>query len=47
VPAFYTVPASIDDMITQTVGRILDLFDISVPGIRRWGEEIPAPGHHD
>ena len=47
VPAFYTVPASIDDMITQTVGRILDLFDISVPGMRRWGEEIPAPGHHD
>lgn len=47
VPAFYTVPSSIDDMITQTVGRILDLFDIGVPGIRRWGEEIPAPGHHD
>ena len=47
VPAFYTLPSSIDDMITQTVGRILDLFDISVPGIRRWGEDIPAPGHHD
>jgi 4-hydroxy-3-polyprenylbenzoate decarboxylase len=40
VPAFYTEPSSIDDMVTQTVGRILDLFDIETPGIRRWGEDM-------
>jgi 3-polyprenyl-4-hydroxybenzoate decarboxylase len=27
-------------MVTQTVGRILDLFDIELPGIRRWGEDV-------
>jgi len=40
VPAFYTEPTSIEDMVTQTVGRILDLFDIELPGIRRWGEDV-------
>lgn len=40
VPAFYTEPSSIDDLVTQTVGRILDLFDIDLPGIRRWGEDL-------
>lgn len=40
VPAFYTEPSSIEDMVTQTVGRILDLFDIELPGIRRWGEDV-------
>ena len=47
VPALYSAPKTIDDMITQTVGRVLDLFDIEVPGLRRWGEEIPAPGRQD
>jgi len=38
VPAFYTKPKSIDDIVDYTVHRVLDLFDISVPeeGIRRW-----------
>lgn len=47
VPAFYTAPTGIDDLITQTVGRVLELFDITLPGMRRWGEEIPAPGDHN
>jgi 4-hydroxy-3-polyprenylbenzoate decarboxylase len=38
VPAFYTKPATLDDVVTQTVGRVLDLFDIDVPGQPRWGE---------
>lgn len=39
VPAFYSKPASIDEMVTQTVGRALDLFDIHLPVVRRWTEE--------
>ena len=38
VPAFYTRPQSLDDMINHTVGRVLDLFDIQHTGlVRRWG----------
>jgi flavin prenyltransferase len=38
VPAFYPKPQSLEDMIDFTVGRVLDLFAISGPPIRRWGE---------
>jgi len=38
VPAFYAVPASIAEMVDQTVGRVLDLFDIDVGTVRRWRE---------
>lgn len=41
VPAFYTKPESIDDIVTHTVGRVLDLFDVEVPGLKRWGEDLP------
>lgn len=43
VPAFYTMPTSIDDLVTQTVCRTLDLFDIEVGRLRRWGEPSPEP----
>ncbi len=36
VPAFYTRPTSLDDMIDHTVGRVLDLFDIESGMVRRW-----------
>ena len=37
VPAFYTKPASIDDIVDHTVGRVLDLFDIdSHQLVQRW-----------
>jgi flavin prenyltransferase len=36
VPAFYTKPASLEDMIDHTVGRALDLFDIDVGIVERW-----------
>lgn len=39
VPAFYTMPKTIDDMVTQTVGRALDLFDIHLPAVRRWKDD--------
>ena len=38
VPAFYAKPDSLDAMVTQTVGRMLDLFDIALPSTRRWTE---------
>lgn len=39
VPAFYAKPETIQDLVDQSVGRVLDLFDIEVPQVRRWGEE--------
>ena len=40
VPALYTRPGSIDDLVTQTVCRVLDLFDIDTGQIKRWGEDV-------
>jgi flavin prenyltransferase len=39
VPAFYMKPASLEEMIDHTVGRVLDLFDIDVGGMSRWGDD--------
>lgn len=39
VPAFYSKPKTIDDIVTQTVGRALDLFDIDLPVVKRWKED--------
>jgi 4-hydroxy-3-polyprenylbenzoate decarboxylase len=36
VPAFYTRPGSLEEVVTQSVGRVLDLFDLDVPGVQRW-----------
>jgi 4-hydroxy-3-polyprenylbenzoate decarboxylase len=44
VPALYTNPASIDEMIDHTVGRVLDLFDLDYRGVKRWsGPRRPPP----
>lgn len=40
VPAFYTRPQTIDDLVDHSVGRALDLFGLEVPQLRRWGEDI-------
>lgn len=40
VPAFYHRPKTIDDIVNQTVGRCLDLFDIDVGLVKRWRTEI-------
>jgi 4-hydroxy-3-polyprenylbenzoate decarboxylase len=37
VPAFYANPESLDDMVGHTLGRVLDLFGLDSPGVRRWG----------
>ena len=38
VPAFYTKPDSIEALVTQSVARALDLFDITLPETHRWTE---------
>ena len=43
VPAFYSNPTSVDDIVNHTVGRALDLFGIDNTLVRRW-QEPPAPG---
>ena len=40
VPAFYAELQTVEDMVDQTIGRALDLFDIEAPFVRRWGEDL-------
>jgi 4-hydroxy-3-polyprenylbenzoate decarboxylase len=41
VPAFYHRPKCIDDLVTQTVGRALDLFGLDLPEVHRWSGQAP------
>lgn len=36
VPAFYAQPQTVDDIVTHSVARALDLFGIDVPETPRW-----------
>lgn len=36
VPAFYTKPASVEDIVDHIVGRALDLFDLDSGLVSRW-----------
>lgn len=36
MPAFYSHPQTIDDIINHSVGRVLDLFDIDAGILKRW-----------
>ncbi len=36
VPAFYTRPKTLDDIVNHSVGRVLDLFDIETDLVARW-----------
>jgi 4-hydroxy-3-polyprenylbenzoate decarboxylase len=40
VPAFYTLPQSVDDIVDHTVARLLDLFGVEVKGAPRWTGEM-------
>ena len=42
VPAFYTQPQTIDDIVDQTVMRVLDQFGIHLPSGKRWGSGVPV-----
>lgn len=43
MPAFYTRPKTIDDLINHSVGRVLDLFGIDAGIVERW----TGPGNGD
>lgn len=42
MPAFYHRPKSIDDLLRQTVGKVLDQFEIPHQLFDRWGEQRGA-----
>jgi 4-hydroxy-3-polyprenylbenzoate decarboxylase len=45
VPAFYTRPASVADIVDHTVGRSLDLLDVDTDAVQRWtGDRGPGEG---
>ncbi|MDJ0610409.1 MAG: UbiX family flavin prenyltransferase [Kiloniellales bacterium] len=45
VPAFYARPRNLDEMVDQTIGRVLDLFDLESGRVRRWSDaEKTRPG---
>lgn len=37
VPAFYHKPDSVEEIVTHSVGRALELFDIEIPRLPHWG----------
>ncbi len=43
VPSFYHPPASVDDMINQTVGRVLDVLGLPQADAPRWSGLPPEP----
>lgn len=47
VPAFYTKPQTIDDIVNYTLGRALDCFDLDVPAMPRWQEPSLEPKRID
>lgn len=44
VPAFYTQPATLDQVIDHTVTRVLDLFGLHTPGAPRWDGDMHPGG---
>jgi len=44
LPAFYAKPASLEEMVDQSVGRALDLFGLSWKPVKRWGEDLAVIG---
>jgi len=36
MPAFYSHPKTIDDIVNHSVGRVLDLFDLDAGILKRW-----------
>jgi 4-hydroxy-3-polyprenylbenzoate decarboxylase len=40
LPAFYAQPATIEEMVDQSVGRALDLFGLAWKPVKRWGRDV-------
>jgi 4-hydroxy-3-polyprenylbenzoate decarboxylase len=47
VPAFYSNPRSLADIVEHTVARMLDQFGIDVPGAVRWTGEMGVGNTED
>ncbi|MDQ0393639.1 UbiX family flavin prenyltransferase [Labrys monachus] len=50
VPALYARPDSIESMVSHSVGRALDLFDVETDAVVRWeglARRAPGPGAGD
>jgi 4-hydroxy-3-polyprenylbenzoate decarboxylase len=39
VPAFYHHPKTVEDLVNQTIGKVLDLFSVDAKLFKRWGTE--------
>jgi polyprenyl P-hydroxybenzoate/phenylacrylic acid decarboxylase-like protein len=46
-PALYAKPKSIEELVEHTVARVLDLFGIRVPGLKRWAGMKGTPPARD
>ena len=44
VPAMYARPQSIDEMVDQSLGRVLDLFGLHLEGTTRWDKNARRRG---
>ena len=42
VPAFYARPASLEEMVDHSLGRVLDLFGFDAKTVRRWDPNASA-----
>lgn len=40
VPGLYAKPETVDELVTQTAARTLDLFGLDLPQAKRWGEDL-------
>ncbi len=40
IPSFYDRPQSIDDIVTASVARVLDLFDVDPGLLKRWTGQV-------
>ncbi|HEY6822215.1 MAG TPA: UbiX family flavin prenyltransferase [Burkholderiales bacterium] len=47
VPAFYSQPKSLEDLVNHTVGRVLDLFGVHTAKLARWAGMKGTPGANE
>ncbi|MDH3547155.1 MAG: hypothetical protein OEN22_08645, partial [Gammaproteobacteria bacterium] len=47
MPAFYSLPKSVDDIVNHTVMRVLDQFNISTDLARRWDGKVHSRKRRD
>ena len=40
VPAFYTHPKDVDEIVDHSIARVLDLFGVAPNNVLRWGENV-------